>query len=198
MKTQNKLIGAGLLASVAASFTCISTVLALVAGASGIATTFLWLEPFKPYLAGFTLLVLGIAWYQKLKSQKKAECKEKEDRKTEFFQSKKFLGLVTGFALLMLAFPHYAYVFYPKAEKQVVVEDQANVITAQFTINGLTPEGSRELNKEVIKLNGTIEASSCHVQENAIISFDKSQISSDKIKNALTAMGFTVTNLKME
>ena len=70
MKSENKLIGAGLLTAITASLCCITPVLALIAGTSGIASTFSWIEPFRPYLIGLTILVLGFAWYQKLKSQK--------------------------------------------------------------------------------------------------------------------------------
>jgi hypothetical protein len=70
MKREKKLIGAGLLAAITASLCCITPVLALIAGTSGIASTFSWIEPFRPYLIGLTILVLGFACYQKLKPQK--------------------------------------------------------------------------------------------------------------------------------
>ena len=111
MKRENKLIGAGLLAAITASLCCITPVLALIAGTSGIASTFSWLEPFRPYLIGLTILVLGFAWYQKLKPQKEIDCECDTDDlpagkegKPKFIQSKKFLGIVTVFAIIMLAF----------------------------------------------------------------------------------------------
>ena len=64
MKSDNKLIGTGLLTAITASLCCITPVLALIAGTSGIASTFSWIEPFRPYLIGLTILVLGFAWYQ--------------------------------------------------------------------------------------------------------------------------------------
>ena len=69
MKTDNQLISAGLLTAIASSLCCITPVLAIVAGSSGLASTFSWLEPFRPYFIGMTILVLGFAWYQKLKPQ---------------------------------------------------------------------------------------------------------------------------------
>lgn len=71
MKTDNKLIGTGLLTAIAASLCCITPVLAIIAGTSGLASTFSWLEPFRPYFIGLTILVLAFAWYQKLKPQRK-------------------------------------------------------------------------------------------------------------------------------
>ncbi|MEL0215875.1 MAG: mercuric transporter MerT family protein, partial [Burkholderiaceae bacterium] len=70
MKTDKKLIGAGLLTAFAASLCCITPVLALVAGTSGLASSFSWLEPARPYFIGLTILVLGFAWYQMLKPKK--------------------------------------------------------------------------------------------------------------------------------
>ena len=66
-KKNNRLVGAGVLSAVAASLCCITPVLALISGASGVASTFSWMEPARPYLIGITVLVLGFAWYQKLK-----------------------------------------------------------------------------------------------------------------------------------
>ena len=72
MKTDKKLIGAGLLTAFAASLCCITPVLALVAGTSGLASSFSWLEPARPYFIGLTILVLGFAWYQMLKPKRKS------------------------------------------------------------------------------------------------------------------------------
>lgn len=53
MKTENKgLIGASVLSAIAASLCCITPVLALVAGSSGLAYTYGWREPFWPLFTG--------------------------------------------------------------------------------------------------------------------------------------------------
>src|SRR5690625_7732599 len=79
-KKNNRLVGAGVLSAVAASLCCITPVLALISGASGVASTFSWMEPARPYLIGITVLVLGFAWYQKLKPRTeigRASCRER-------------------------------------------------------------------------------------------------------------------------
>src|SRR3990172_5315672 len=107
------LIGAGILSAIAASLCCITPVLALIAGSSGIAATFSWLEPARPYLIVVTVLVLGFAWYQKLKPKKaEIECDCETDEKPSFLQSKRFLSIVTVLAALLLAFPYYSHIFY--------------------------------------------------------------------------------------
>lgn len=100
--------------AISASFCCITPILVLLAGTSGMASAFSWLDPLRPYLIGLTGLVLGFAWYQKLKSQKGVDCNCEATEKSSFIQTKKFLGIVTIFAGLMLAFPNYAHVFFPK------------------------------------------------------------------------------------
>lgn len=136
----NKLVGAGVLSAVAASLCCITPVLALISGASGVASTFSWMEPARPYLIGITILVLGFAWYQKLKTRKAEEiqCDCEEDEKKPFLQTKTFLEIVTVFAFLMMAFPYYGHIFYPKANKEVVVISSDNIQEVKFNVSGMT------------------------------------------------------------
>ena len=61
------LAGTGLLAALAASLCCITPLLAIVGGLGGVASTFSWLEPLRPYLVALTVGVLGFAWYQQLR-----------------------------------------------------------------------------------------------------------------------------------
>ncbi|MCH5684677.1 mercuric transport protein MerTP [Niabella sp. W65] len=114
MKTDNKIIGTGLLTAFAASLCCITPVLALIAGTSGIASTFSWLEPFRPYFIGLTILMLGFAWFQKLKPQKQIDCKCEITEKPNFMQTKSFLGIITVMAALLLSFPLYANIFFQR------------------------------------------------------------------------------------
>jgi hypothetical protein len=100
-----------LLTAITASLCCIAPVLALIAGISGVASTFTWIEPFRPYLIGLTILVLGFVWYQILKPRKDIDCECEPDENPKFIQTKMFLGIVTAFAIIMLAFPHYSGIF---------------------------------------------------------------------------------------
>ena len=197
MKTDKKLIGAGLLTAFTASLCCITPVLALVAGTSGLAFTFSWLEPARPYFIGLTILVLGFAWYQKLKPQKQIDCNCEMDEKPKFIQSKMFLGIVTAFAIVMLAFPYYAHIFYPKAEKQVIVVDKSNVQTVEFSISGMTCASCEEhVNHEVNKLSGIIKSTASYENENAIVEFDNSKTNIAEIEKAINGTGYSVTDKK--
>ncbi|WP_034257685.1 mercuric transport protein MerTP [Altibacter lentus] len=197
MKSENKLIGAGLLAAITASLCCITPVLALIAGTSGIASTFSWIEPFRPYLIGLTILVLGFAWYQKLKPQKEIDCECETDEKPKFIQSKKFLGIVTVFAIVMLAFPYYSGIFYPNTEKQVIVVDKLDIKTTEFKISGMTCASCEEhVNHEVNKLNGIVNSKASYENGNAIVEFDKTKTNETEIEKAINSTGYKVTDKK--
>jgi len=197
MKSENKLIGASLLTAITASLCCITPVLALIAGTSGIASTFSWIEPFRPYLIGLTILVLGFAWYQKLKPRKVIDCECETDEKPKFIQSKKFLGIVTVFAIVMLTFPYYSGIFYPNTEKQIIVVDKSDIKTTEFKISGMTCASCEEhVNHKVNKLNGIINSKASYENGNAIIEFDKTKTNESEIKQAINSTGYKVTDKK--
>jgi mercuric ion transport protein len=204
MKNENKLIGAGLLTAITASLCCITPILALVAGTSGIASTFSWLEPFRPFLIGMTVLVLGLAWYQKIKSKNEIDCECETDDlsagkagKPKFIQSKKFLGIVTVFAMAMMAFPSYSGFFYPNTEKQIIVVDKTDIKITEFKVSGMTCASCEEhVNHEVNKLNGIVISKASYENGNAIIEFDKTKTNETEIEKAINSTGYKVTDKK--
>ena len=197
MKTKNKLIGTSLLTAITASLCCITPVLALVAGTSGIASTFSWIEPFRPYLIGLTILVLGFAWFQKLKHKKEIDCECEKDERPKFIQSKRFLGIVTAFAIIMLAFPYYSGIFYPKTEKQLMVVDKSDLFTTKFEISGMTCASCEEhVNHEINKLDGIVNSNASYENGNAIIQFDKTKTNVTEIEKAINATGYKVTDIE--
>ena len=195
---KSKLAITSLLTAITASLCCITPVLALIAGTSGVASTISWIEPFRPYLIGLTILVLLFAWYQKLKPEKEIYCGECEtDEKPEFIQSKTFLGFVTVFAIGMLAFPYYSGMFYPNTEKQILVVNKSDIKTVEFKISGMTCVSCEEhINHEVNKLNGIVNSNSSYKKGNAIIEFDKTKTSEMEIEKAINTTGYKVTDKK--
>jgi len=197
MKSEKKLIGAGLLTAVTASLCCITPVLALIAGTSGIASTFSWIEPFRPYLIGLTILVLGFAWYQKLKHKKEIDCECDTDKKPKFLQTKTFLGIVTAFAIIMLAFPYYSEIFYPNTGKQIIVVDKSDISTTEFKISGMTCASCEEhVNHEVNKLIGIVNSKASYENGNAIIEFDRTKTNETEIEKAINSTVYRVTDKK--
>lgn len=199
MKTKSgkTLIGTGIITAIAASLCCITPVIALLAGSSGIASTFSWMEPARPYLIGFTILVLGFAWYQKLKPRttEEIECACDEDEKRSFWQSGKFLFIVTIFAALMLSFPYYSSVFYPDNSKEIMIVNQMDIQTIQLDVEGMTCEAcDSHVAYAVREVDGVLEAKADHKTGKAEVKFDKTKTSREEIIKSIDATSYKVVN----
>ena len=195
MNNNKKLIGTSVLAAITASLCCITPVLALLAGTSGIASTFSWIEPFRPYLIGLTFLIPGFAWYQKLKPNPQDIDCACEDDKPKFIQSKTFLFLVTIFAGVMLAFPHYSHLFYPNSgvEKQIVYVSENNVGELNYSIQGMTCGGCEaHIEHEVNQLEGILEVDANYETSSALVKYDKGKVTPDEIATAIGKTGYKI------
>lgn len=193
MSSEKKLVGTTIITAIAASLCCITPVLALIAGTSGIASTFSWIEPFRPYLIVLTILILTIAWYQKIKPKKQEIDCECEDEKPKFINSKKFLLLVTLFAGLMLAFPYYTQIFYPNTNKEVVYVSESDINKVEYSIKGMTCTGCEvHIESEVNKLDGIIEVKANHEKGNTIVKYDKTKVTNKEIEDAVGKTGYKI------
>jgi copper chaperone CopZ len=145
-------------------------------------------------LIGFTVAILGFAWYQKLRPQPVVdECGCAVNEKPKFIQSKTFLLIITLFAALMITFPSYAKVFYPKTETQVVVIDHTTVHTIELNIQGMSCKACEEhVNHEVNKLAGIIKTETSYKNNNAVVQFDESKTKIESIINAVNSTGYKV------
>jgi copper chaperone CopZ len=194
-KKDKNFIGAGIFAAVAASLCCITPVLALFAGASGVASTFSWIEPYRPYLIMITVLVLTFAWYQKLKpvKQEEIDCACEEDVKPSFWQSKKFLGMVTVFAAVMLAFPHYSYIFYSDNKSEIVQKNQTNITESIFKVEGMTCKScNQHVEHEVSLLSGYMAAVADYKTGTVKIKYDNTKSSKKEVVDAINKTGYHV------
>lgn len=194
-----KLAGVSILSAIAASLCCITPVLALISGAGGIASSFSWLEPARSYLLGITIFVLGFTWYQKLKPRtaEEIQCSCEEDEKPPFMQTKKFLGIVTVFAFLMMAFPYYGHIFYPKADKEVVVVSSDNVQEIKFNVSGMTCASCEEHVKHAVnELPGIVSVSANSNEGVANVKFDNSKTDKATITKAIKTTGYLVIDKK--
>lgn len=194
-KTSNKVAYAGILTAIAASICCITPVMALFAGTSGIASTFSWVEPFRPYLIGITVLVLVFAWYQKLrtKAQEEIDCACEDDAKPSFWQSKSFLLIVTVFAGLMLAFPNYSNIFYAQPGKDVVYVSQSYIVKHLFDVEGMTCPGCEaHVESEVNKLDGILSVKASYEGANTVVEYDKTKTDLAAIQEAINSTGYKI------
>lgn len=217
-KTSGKLLGAGVVAAIAASLCCITPVLALIAGSSGLASTFSWLDPARPYFIGITIVVIGFAWHQKLKRKKvdiDCICEEDEEKKS-FLHSKSFLAIVTVFSALMLAFPYYSGVFFPDNSKQVIIVDSSvntahntdenvvtidamNVAIVEFDIDGMTCEACNyTVQNAALELPGVVESQADYSTGKASVTYDKTKVNEEEIVNAINQTHYKVVREDIE
>ena len=206
-KLSSQTVGASLFAAIAASLCCITPVLALFSGVTGLAATFSWVEPIRPYLVGLTILVLGFAWYQKLKPKKEdidCECEparsaDGDDGKEPFIQSKSFLGMVTVFALILLAFPSYSHIFYPDINnKEISGVNHSNLKLVNMEIEGMSCTGCEEhIEYATSQLEGVFITKASYESGNASITFDQSISSLEELIDAVNETGYTVVDYKV-
>ncbi len=199
MKTDKRLIGVGLLTAISASLCCITPVLALITGTSGVASTFSWIAPFRPYLIGMTILVLGFGWYQKLKAPEISDCECETDETPHFFQSKSFLGIITATAIMMLAFPYFSNNFYGNTEKAISEINKSDLQSTLFRVSGMTCISCEEhIYHSVNKLNGIVNTQVLYENKMVIIEFDKTKTKTNvnEIEKAINATGYKVIDNK--
>jgi mercuric ion transport protein len=195
IKSSGTFTGAGVLTAIAASLCCITPVIALLVGSSSIAASFSWIEPARPYLIGLSVAVLAFAWYLKLKPVKTndMDCNCETTKKASFLQSKTFLGIVTVFAILMMTFPLYAKVFYPKPKVQATLAVVDNKQQVKFTIQGMTCAGCEEhVNNELSKVNGVVAYKTSYATRSSLVTFDKSKVEVKTIEAAINKTGYKV------
>ncbi|MEQ8357894.1 MAG: mercuric transport protein MerTP [Cytophagales bacterium] len=187
------LMSSGIAAAFVASLCCITPVAASLAGIGGIASTFSWMEPIRPYIIGLTLLILGFAWFQKLKPMSKEEIDCACDDEPSIFQSKGFLGVVTLLAMVLMAFPYYSEAFFSEKSTEIVYVQEANVQTITYDIVGMTCAGCEASVRNAAQdVEGVLEAKASYDTHTATISFDKSKVQPERIKQAINSTGFTV------
>jgi len=201
--SEKKWAGAGLLAAVASSLCCITPVLAVLGGLGGIASTFSFLLPLRPYLIGFTVIILGYAFYLAYKPKKEGDvdcaCEEDSPAKKNFLNSKAFLWVVTGVSILLFTFSSYSYIFFPDTNNHFVIMNESNITEAKLYIEGMTCTGCEEsVNYTLKSKEGVISATSSYETGIANVKFDKSKISPEELARAIEdEVGYTVKSFEI-
>jgi len=192
----DKKILTGVFAAVGASLCCITPVLAILAGSTGMASSFSWMEPFRPYLIGLTVFVLAYAWWDKLKPVKEdieCACDPDEDGKVSFWYSTKFLAIITIFSAVMLSFPYWGDVFIQSNQKAIQIEKQ-NLRSIEVDIEGMTCKACEATIEKVVLETGAVSSvKASSDKKNAIISFDTTKIDINEITKAIATTGYKPT-----
>ncbi|MFU8859697.1 MAG: mercuric transport protein MerTP [Cyclonatronaceae bacterium] len=193
MNSENKWLGAGIAAAFIAALCCITPVFAVLAGIGGIAATFSFLEPFRPWLIGLTVLFLGFAWFQQMKPKKEIDC-ACEDNPT-FFKSKRFLGIVTLAVGLLVAFPYYSHIFIQDNSPNVVYVSESLIERVSFDVDGMTCSGCEASVKRAVQnVDGVLETDVSYATRSATIAFDKTKTTREALVQAINSTGFRVAD----
>jgi len=187
MKTQILL---SVFTALGASLCCITPVLAIAAGTSSISSTFTWIEPFRPYLISSTVFILGFAWFQTLKTKKEDECGC--EQKVSFFQSKKFLGVVSILSLILITFPGYSKFFF-KNDFAALMQQQEKNKRVELAVKGMTCASCElHIESEVKKLPGVSLVRASYNQGSTIVEYNEKKVDKDKIIAAINSTGYKV------
>jgi len=194
------LSGGGIVTALLASLCCITPVLAVLGGLGGIATTFTFLEPLRPYLIGLTVIVLGYAFYKAYwpKKETNIECACDTDEKPKFINSKKFLWIITAVSALLITFPYYSKALFPAGKENVVIVQSDNIVKAEIQIEGMTCTSCENSVDYVLKSEaGVIKESSSYKTGIAKVEFDKSKVTEVQLKKAIEGkVGYKVKSIK--
>lgn len=173
-----------------ASLCCITPVLTIAAGTSSVASTFAWIAPFRPYLVSLTVFILGFAWFQAFNTRKEDECGC--EQKVSFFQSKKFLGILTIFSLVLITFPGYSKFFFNN-ESALIAQDQEKNKRIEFAVKGMTCASCElHIERELKKLPGVSFVKASYDQGSAIVEFDDKKVDKENIIAAVNSTGYKV------
>ena len=189
---ENKWLGVGIFAAVTASLCCIAPVLAILGGIGGIASTFSWLEPLRPYLIGLSAIALGTAFFQAYKPKKEIECNCEPARpagreeKSNFINSKKFLWIFLIVSVALFSFPYYSGAFFPTVNTAVAKTNSANIVEAKINIEGMTCTSCEHTVDYSLKTtDGVLSATSSYKTGVAKVKYDKTKVSPEQLKKAI-------------
>lgn len=188
----------GLLAALAASLCCIVPLLAVFGGISGAATYFNWIEPYRPYIMGLTALIFAVAWYGQLA----VVIRDKRDccvpAKRSFWQSKKFLLIVTLFSGLLIAFPYYSSLFYQSSQRSSTNSpSKGNFKYATLQIKGMgCADCTKHIDGALSGLNGVVSSSTSFEKAQTMVSYDPVKINADSISHKIKEIGYQPTLIK--
>jgi len=188
-----KKILTSILTAITASLCCITPIVAILIGSTSMASSFSWMEDFRPYLIGLTILVLVYAWWDKLKPQKEGivcACDPDENGKVSFWHTKVFLALITLFSVIILSFPSWGDTFI-SSDKQAVNIEKQNIKKIEIDIEGMTCKACEATIEKVVLETGavgSVKASSDN--KNVLITFDKSKMDINEIIKAITTTGY--------
>jgi len=194
-RTNKGLIGA-MVAAVAASICCVGPLLLLGFGIGGAwvgnLTAF---EPFRPWLMGITLVLLGYAFYNIYSKPKAEDCEPgsycanpKSDR-----INKISLWTVSILVLGLLAVPYLTPVLFASEPDEVIVNTHTQEVV--LDVPGMTCASCPvTIQKSLARVGGVIEARASFEEKKAVVRYDPTKISTKDLIDAVRNAGHESTD----
>lgn len=186
-------------AAIAASLCCVGPLALVTLGVGGAWVGNLTaLEPFRPYLIGLTLLLMGYAFY-KIYAKPRAEacapgsyCANPKSDKI----NKITLWISTVFVIGLLAAPYIAEELAARenAEAQRISELAVQLNQITLDVPGMNcPSCPLTVQKSLKNLDGVISAKATMEDKKALVIFDPSKVTIDAMIEATTNAGYPAT-----
>ncbi len=199
----NKLFrNSALVTALLASLCCITPVLAILGGLSGIAATFSFLEPLRPYFIAFTAIILGYAFYYAYKQKKTeidcdCETEDKESKKS-FINSKSFLWIVAIIAVILISFPYYSKVFFSDSQNIGII-NSTHIVKAKLQIEGMSCASCEQSVDYALKSEkGVLSSESSYKTGTAYAKFDSTKVKPNQLKKAVEEkVGYKVKQIQI-
>ncbi|RYY20047.1 MAG: mercuric transport protein MerTP [Chitinophagaceae bacterium] len=184
---------AGLFAAFTASLCCIAPLFAVIGGAGSASTYFGWIEPYRPYIIGLTIIVFALTWYNLLKPKnvQKDNC-GCEVQKKSFMMSKRFLMVVSVISALLITFPYYSSLLYANP-KTVPITGTINkkLANVEFSIEGMSCEGcTSHIDGGLRGIRGIASSTTSFEKRMDLISYNPDSISVDSISRKIRKIGY--------
>lgn len=197
MDRRRSSLGLGILTAIASSLCCVTPLLVIIAGSGSLAASFRWLEPLRPWLIGFTVLALGVAWYTHLVAPKTDDCNCDVPKK-RFWHGTPFLGGVTLFALAMLSFPAYGHLLYPQQEEMTTqFESLGTIEYIEFNVTGMTCAGCEaHVEHAVQAIPGVKNVEASYKDKSTRVAFDAGRTNPGEIRKSIEATKYVVGEQK--
>jgi len=181
---KNLFLGLGaMVAAVGASLCCILPIAVAVLGA-GSAAFAAQLEPLRPWLLGFTALLLGFAFYRAYRPEVCApggSCAVPVSRR----RNRMILWIVAVITVALTAFPYYA-------SGMIAAEGKTASATSLFHVEGMTCGGCEAgVHLKVEKLEGVKNVEASYEKKQARVTYDPKIVTPERIIRAIQELGYS-------
>lgn len=186
---------AGLAAATAASLCCVTPAVAFLSGISSVAASVSWMIFFHPFFICITMILIEFAWYRQLSKDKTNDGCECVVKPASFFQSSKFLFIITSISALLICFSYYSSVFYsaPKTFSYKMSGQQV-FRQVQLSVTGMDCAAcTNHIDSALPQIPGVFKIKTSFEKGVTTVSYDPAKTSVDSLKNKIKQVGYHVT-----